>query len=414
MSDKKNMSTPPTPDSLPKELSQDAFHPSITPSSSLQTVIKHNEDLMARLSVNLRRVGHLEKVIDDLTMRLKVEKASADSLRDELLIYTEKNRLSESQNQKMLSDLSRNQHKIEQLQTENESLKSNLKNLESKYEHKLNVAETEISELLKVKENAEKILKPNLVFLEDQIKKLNLSYDELRLKNEDLKEKLLTLSHQAQSEALKFQNISKDLQHKVKERDIIIKQYEDLDLKLKALSKDKAILENKNIDLSRELKKTQTSRSAEVENLQEDISSKASEIQKLKVENYELKKSWADSHAKNKAFEAQVQNLEEQAQSMNYMWQEKNRKYSEVESQNKIYETMRHDLSLKIKNYELELKNKNKKISDLVSMVESMKSKGHHEKEAIIETAIRGMRDLYFEDDIQPTAMSEHKNDITR
>ncbi len=413
MSDKINTNTPPpTPDSLPKELSRDVFHPSVSPSSSLQTVIKHNEDLMARLSVNLRRVGHLEKVIDDLTMRLKVEKASADSLRDELLIYTEKNRLSESQNQKMLSDLSRNQHKIEQLQTENESLKSNLKTLESKYESKFSLIENEVSELLKVKDNAETFLKPNLVFLEDQIKKVNSSYDELRSRNEDLKEKLLTLSHQAQSESLKFQNVSKDLQHKLKERDIIIQQYEDLDLKLKSLSKEKAILENKNIDLSRDLKKVQAAKSAEVENLQEELSTKSSEIQKLKVENYELKKSWADSHTKNKAYEVQVQNLEEQSQSMNYMWQEKNRKFSEVETQNKIYESMRHDLSLKIRNYDLEIKNKNKKISDLLSMVESMKLKGHHEKEAIIETAIRGMRDLHFEDDIQISSSPDPRNEI--
>ncbi len=409
MSDKNNLNTPPTPDQL-LTVTTDSYHSSSSPGSSLQTVIKHNEDLMARLSVNLRRVGHLEKVIDDLMLRFKVEKSSSDALRDELLIYTEKNRLSESQNQKMLGDLSRNQKKIEQINTENEVLKSQFRTLEKDYESKLNQLDLEVVELEKIKDSAENQLKPRLVLFEDQVKKQQFLIEELRSKNEELKEKLLTLSHQAQSESLKFQNISKDLQHKLKERDIIIGQYEGLDDKLKSLSKDKAILENKNIDLNGELRKLQSARSSEVEKLQEDLAQKSNEVQKFKVENYEIKKSWAESHANSKTLESQAKMLEEQAQSMNYMWQEKNRKFIELESQNKIYESMRHDLSVKIKNFELEMKAKNQKISDLLTMVETMKDKGHHEKEAILETAIRGMKGLYFEEDIEQSSMTPIKN----
>lgn len=388
---------PTTPDKSPS--SEFASHPS----ASLQSVIKHNEDLMARLSVNLRRVGHLEKIIEDLNLRFKVEKSNSDSLRDELLIYTEKNRLSESQLQKTMGDLSRSVKKNEQINLELQSVKSDLNTAKTKYEFKLSQLELELSELVKIKEDTDTNLKPRMAHVQDQNKKLQLSLEEVQAKNEELKEKLLHLSHQAQSEALRFQNLSKDLQSKIKEKDLIISQFETLDEKVKTISKEKALLENKNIDLEHELKKNISTRNAEAEKLHEDLSTQKNEIQKLKVENYELKKSWADAHAKTKDTEAKAKALEEQSQSLQHMWQEKNRKHSELESQLTILETMRHELSLKVRTHETEIKSKNQKISDLLALVETMRSKGQHEKEAILETAIRGMKNLYFEEDEKPS-----------
>lgn len=403
MSDKSKPNLPPTPDFNPQsdQLSSSGggtLNYNST-SSSLQTVIKHNEDLMARLSVNLRRVGHLEKVIEDLSLRFKVEKASSDSLRDELLIYTEKNRLSETQNQKILGDLNRTQKKLEFFQAENESLKSNLKASQTSFESKIDHLDAELRQLRQSQEITETQLKPKLLLLEDQVKKQNFSLEEARHKNEELKEKLLTLSHQAQSEALKFHNVSSDLQHKLKERDLILKQYENLDQKIKSLSKDKAILENKNIDLTMELKKVQSIKSQELDLLKEALAQKTNEVQKYKVENHELKKSWADSHAKTKILETQVQTLEEQSQSMNFMWQEKSKKINELENQNKIYENMRHDLSMKSKHHELEIQHKNKKINELLNQIESMSLKGQYEQQTILETAIRGIKNLSFNDE---------------
>ncbi len=370
-----------------------------TPSASLQSVIKHNEDLMARLSVNLRRVGHLEKVIDDLNMRFKVEKASADSLRDELLIYTEKNRLTEAQLQKMTGELSRSHKKIEQLQIESNAVNSELKQQQSKYEFKISQLELEVSELVKIKETTEIHLRPQLIRYEEHIKNLNLNLEETQDKYEDLKEKLLSLSQQAQSEALRFQNITKDLNAKLKDKDTLIAKFETLDEKLKTLSKDKARLENKSIDLEMDLKSLANLRQSELEKLQLEITTKNSELQKLKVENYELKKSWSESHSKSKELEHKNQALDGQTQSMQFMWQEKNRKYADLESQLKIVEALRHELTQKIKNYELEIKGKNAKINELLTLVETMNSMGQHEKQVVLETAIRGMKNLSFEED---------------
>lgn len=389
--------TPPTPDKSPY---MDFSH---APSASLQTVIKHNEDLMARLSVNLRRVGHLEKIIDDLNMRFKVEKSNSDSLRDELLIYTEKNRLSEAQLQKLTGELSRAVKKNEQLHIESQAAISELKNQESKYEFKISQLELEVHELSKTKDYSETHLKPQLGKYEEQVKSLTSNLEDTQDKLEDLKDKLLSLSQQAQSEALKFQNISKDLQGKLKDKDAVIAKFESLDEKLKAMSKEKALVENKNIDLEHELKKVSTLKASELESLQTEIATKNADLQKYKVENYELKKSWSESHNKAKELELKNKNLEEQAQSMQYMWQEKSRKHSELESQVKILEAMRHELSLKVRNYENEVKSKNSRINELLTLVESMRNQGQHEKEAILETAIRGMKGLYFEEDKEPS-----------
>ncbi len=373
------------------------------PSASLQSVIKHNEDLMARLSVNLRRVGHLEKIIEDVSMRFKIEKSNSDSLRDELLIHNEKNRLSESQLQKMTAELSRYQKSSDQLQTKSDSLMAELLDKSSEYESRLQQLKLEVDELADSKRYAEDELKPKLAQMEEKNGTLLKSVQDSRLKNEDLKEKLLNLSQQAQAEALKFQSLCKDLQTKIRDKDQLISQFQGLDEKIKFVTKEKTILENKNIDLEHEVKRIFSAKSSELENVQSELTLKNNEIQKLKIENYELKKSWADAHKRAKDFESQNSSLEEQSNSMKHMWQEKNRKQTELESQLKILENMRHELSNKLRNLDNEIKSKNLKINDLLSMIDMMKSKGQFEKDAILETAIRGVKNLYFQEEEKPS-----------
>lgn len=400
----KNLNSTQTEDTLPATPNVDlSINYSSHPSASLHSVIKHNEDLMARLSVNLRRVGHLEKIIEDLTIRFKVERSNCDSLRDELLIHSEKNRLSESQLKKMTADLSRLQNEVNQSQINSVSLKSELKDQASKYEYKISQLELEISSLAEIKTHTEKELKPKVVNLEEKAKTMALELAQAKQRNEELKEKLLNLSHQAQSEALNFQSVSKDLQNKVKEKDLVISQLQGLDQKVKQISKEKSVLENKNIDLEHEIKRIFSSKSSELETIQTELNSKNSELNKLKIENYELKKSWAEAHSKSKDLETKNESLEEKANSMQHMWQEKNRKHIELDSQLKILENMRHELSIKIRNQDHEIKSKNKKINELLELLEKMNTKGQFDKDVILETALRGMRNLHFEEEEKPS-----------
>ena len=131
------------------------FTPDQMPFSSpnTQSLIKHNEDLAARLSVSLRRIGHMEKVIEDLKLRYKAENANAEALRDEVMIGAEKFRLSEQQLLKITSDLTRKNQRLERYRIDNEALKDEIKRQRAERDSQVNPLKTQIEDLLIVKKN---------------------------------------------------------------------------------------------------------------------------------------------------------------------------------------------------------------------------------------------------------------------
>lgn len=437
--------TPPLPpDQLPSRQNVSAYdYEAKTPEAfinkaSFQSVLKHNEDLMARLSVSLRRISHLEKNVEELTTKLNAEKNSTDSLRDELMIHTEKSRLIESETQKLVALNSHKANSIDNLNLQITALKSDIERLKAlreedleaqreqyiKERHEMNAAteklvadyefrisqlELVIAELNKIKEENDTVIRPQFKRIKMLCERQMDKIAELSNLNNDLSARLTVTEQDALADINQLKADKNEMRLEIRQLKRRLLQLLKSDEKYRKSSQEKTFWENKFIDLEAQFKKIQLKAQDENKAFTLEIKTQAEEIRRLKVENFEVKKSWSESRRIEKQAHEKLEATEAQAQSLKYMWQEKAKKIQELESQVAIYESMRQDLSSRIKTVETEVSTKNKKIDELLKLVEKMKEQGSHQNEAILETAIRGMKDLYFEEDALPSTEEASK-----
>ncbi|NJL24681.1 MAG: hypothetical protein HC902_05610 [Calothrix sp. SM1_5_4] len=111
--------TIPLPNQLPKGLDFTEIHPSALKSSALETLISQNEDLMARLSVSLRKTSELEERLSASESENQSLRARFDTLKQQFLVVQEKDRMSSL--------------RATQLQSENLEQKSRAHKLEKLY-----------------------------------------------------------------------------------------------------------------------------------------------------------------------------------------------------------------------------------------------------------------------------------------
>lgn len=429
---------PPTPAEMPTtthnhHLNDLSHTPQTT--ASFQAVLKHNQDLMARLSISLRRISHMEKHLEDFKSKFNAEKSAADGLRDEVMIHTEKSRLNESELQRLQNVNLTQSHKIELLQTQLSSLKAEHDELKiqhknelldlkashknelgrflSENDKKLTQLEITIADLEKVKKEAERVLKPKYKQLKSLCEKQMDKISALNQLNQSLASECSMAKKMVREERHEFEHSKEELRSELRQAKNKLLHLLKIENKYRSAHKEKTFWENKFITLESKyesLVNTAAQRDGDQDLL---MQAKNEEIKRLKIENFELKKSWSASHQNEKSLKDRLQGKETEAESLKHMWQQKNSKIDELAEQVKIYETMRLELSTQIQKMESEISNKNKKIESLLKVVESMKSQGSYQSEAIIETAVRGMKDLFFEEEKPPIPPVVKNKDIS-
>ena len=104
------------------------------------------------------------------------------------------------------------------------------------------------------------------------------------------------------------------------------------------------------------------------------------------------KKAWSEDHQKATRLQEKITSIKDHSQSLRNMWQEKNSKVADLKAEVKTLDTMRHEMSSKISFFESEIKTKNQRIKDLLQAIQNMKLQDDPEKDAIIDTAVQGMK----------------------
>ena len=341
------------PESLNKNPHQ-IFTPDQMPlqSPNTQSLIKHNEDLAARLSVSLKRIGHMEKVIEDIKVRCQAENANAEALRDEVMIVSEKFRLSEQQLLKITSDLTRKNQRLERYKIDHEALRDETRRQKAEVDSQINPLKTQIEDLLIIKKIAEEKLKPQIYKFKKLSSKQLENITHLSSQNNSLEEKIYNLRVDKDRMATEFEDKIKSLiiEHKrmLEKIDQQKASQEQLSGNLKKALKEKVYWENKFLDLEGQAKTSQTKSQKHILELEHLQKEQLNEIQNLKIDNYELKKSWSESHHKVSRLQEKMTSIKEQGRSLKNMWQEKTSQVSDLEVQVKTHETMRHELTLKI------------------------------------------------------------------
>lgn len=111
----------PLPNQMPRGVNFRELPPSAMKSSTLETLISQNEDLMARLSVSLRKANQLEEKTAVLERENQSFKAKFEALHEQFMILHEKDRIFSSRSQQLLEEnghVRAHQQKLEKVYSE--------------------------------------------------------------------------------------------------------------------------------------------------------------------------------------------------------------------------------------------------------------------------------------------------------
>lgn len=106
----------PTPDSIPSGIQRGKIPLELQRSATVEALIAQNEDLMARLKVNLRRLTQSENEIDDLRIENRRLTDTAQALSLESQVFSEKELAWTAQTRRLEEQLSQAQSKIVHIQ----------------------------------------------------------------------------------------------------------------------------------------------------------------------------------------------------------------------------------------------------------------------------------------------------------
>jgi chromosome segregation ATPase len=106
----------PLPNQLPKGVDFSSLPVSALKSSTLESLIGQNEDLMARLSVALRKTNDLEERVASFERESQTLRARFETLKEQYLVVQEKDRLSGQRANKLQQESAEHRQKSEKLE----------------------------------------------------------------------------------------------------------------------------------------------------------------------------------------------------------------------------------------------------------------------------------------------------------
>jgi hypothetical protein len=392
---------PPIPSEIPVQKSMEDYPVNLQKSSAIESLIQQNEDLLSRLSVNIRRYAQSEdrfKKVEEDKGRL-VEQIS--HLKDQILIYRQKDALVLKRNEKSNEEFSR--------------VKS-----------KLQIAETQFAELNSDSQGRRKHLKSELLKMQLQQKRLNkyakkLSQiaKKLRLENSKNKSKLSIEVENKKTAHKNLLNATDHIQEKDKNHKSLLEKITDnyefeikqLKEKVKIQTKENTHLQSKledlemsfeqNIELKNRLVVIERAAKEHKLSAQKDVNEIQKELayfrQDAKSKAIELKNSKAEVNSQKTQFDSiddENKKLKDQVESLQILWKdsqvELEKKYTQIESLQALNQKMSSDLLEKKQsfkkvqeNYEsenyihqdkIEVLNKGQKESQKILVKEKVKS----------------------------------------
>ncbi|MES2769341.1 MAG: hypothetical protein V4596_09355 [Bdellovibrionota bacterium] len=339
---------------LPNQIPQPSFETS--KSRAMQTLLSQNQDLMARLTVSLKRNIELEQKIDSQEEIYHSIASQYDILKDQSSVNVEKNKHLEFENQKLYEQTS--------------AVEKRFAELYSAYQDKVNYIQKISYRLHRYLQYRKRIkafvrpfitnLKAEIVNLKNQILVLNeqgikqLEFiTDLKKKYSDALDRIQAINVQnertqmdlTQYHDIRFQEISKEFETLKIETASLQSQNVEYKTSLEALKENEAALSNKSIFFERKY----TDLKNEFEQIsQEFIQQKTLDNNKLttlEIQLREISGQYAKVSEQKAMFETENRQMNDQLQSMQLIYQDNTIKMDELNKKNTAQDQINKELS---------------------------------------------------------------------
>jgi chromosome segregation ATPase len=193
----------PIPTQMPEKPNLDGVPSAILRSGAVEALLNQNDDLMARLSVALRRASQMEEELQEIEKQKRIWDHQADVLRDKLLLVQEKERLHQQRDQKFENEITRLREELRLAETRYVELYSTSKDRTKTLLERIESHARRISRLLKFKERvhvAGKSLKQQHIQLRKQFSSVQFLLAQQDVRCEDLQRRVDELTGYIQNQ----------------------------------------------------------------------------------------------------------------------------------------------------------------------------------------------------------------------
>lgn len=322
--------------------------PSIMKSSSLESLISQNEDLMARLKVNLRRLSLLEIENEKIIKENHHLKSSHQSLSDKYLVYQEKDQLwkdrldaLENERNKYIDQYKSFQIQMKHYQSETDRFQKYQEKIKTKvkpYIEQLKQENADLSRSHQFISHENEKMTSEIISLRNRILELS---SEIKTQMEEQEKRHLEIieNYEAELGELKSEN------QRIKEESSF-HQIKAIRLSDALLKKDQ--LENEVLELRRMKESMSENFESELEKFRTGLDESLRKSTRLELENQELKEKNEFQMKQIAEFERKNNDLITQNESLNYLWKSKTEEIERLQLSMESFEKLNVDLSSKV------------------------------------------------------------------
>lgn len=316
--------------------------------TSLESLISQNEDLMARLKITLRRLSILEsenkKIVDENNRIMR----NFNAYNDQLLIYKEKDKIW--------------RNKLDQVDAERQQAIEKVTIIESKN----NQYEAESLRFHKYHEKIKNQVKPYIQQLKEYSKSVSFENEELRQKNidneyliKDLRTQIEAIIKNAQEQIeitdKKYTDMVQFYEDQMIQINHILSEYQEKEeafrlqtLKLNAYKEKLDLLENEIVLTKRSKDDMKMLHESETSKNQQRITELSRHNQKLGIEHADLQLRVTEDQKTLTLLTNERNHFKEQLESLRFMWTSKNDENEKNKSTIEALEKLNIELSRKL------------------------------------------------------------------
>lgn len=306
----------PLPNQLPQGVSFKDIPAAALKSSTLESLISQNEDLMARLSVSLRKANQLEEKAGVLERENEIIKSKMDTIREQFMVLQEKDRFASARSHQLLE--------------ENGTTKEHMQRLEKVYSDLYVQAQTFQRRLQQLERYRARVVRvaPSL---QQKAKRLDILEAEIEQTRKSLALSHMQTVNSYEAKLAEAREQVEILRDKAGERDQIFEE--------------KVRLQN---ELVQEKRVHQAFR-ADVQPLIESLTREAAELRVQLKETLLTQESerqqLADASLASLTFKEETAALRDQVESLQALWAHKQRELDQLEEKNASLQKLNQTLS---------------------------------------------------------------------
>lgn len=370
---KGKMSHVPLPNQLPSSPRSATFADQFKKSGAIDSLIQQNEDLMARLTVAIRRHSLLEEKVEKFETTLQQLREHNDILADQLLVYREKDRLQGDHRRASEKQIQELQEQVSLLEIQyaefyassrekQQQLTSNLdkaSRILARYRtyrtriqrlgrHKRSQIRQQISLLEKDNFQLSEKLQAESLMLQDVRKKLGEAVDHIQRQGTIAESNQRQLVNNYEDQLTHFQEQLKEGNNRIAQLESQLSDQEEL-------FQNKVSLENELVAKTRSFSESQNHFESELSRIQTECSEFRREAKQNHLEVGRLNAELESHKLQNSQLSEKNKTLEDQVESLQCLWRDTHLKLEQQTEKYHSLQKLNQQLSTSLNEQRLEM-----------------------------------------------------------